>query len=176
MAAPAGEVVRRLVPLAGIDVAATAALINEAFSVYPILREERTSPDGVREECGADGEFFLAEREGMLVACAMVRPAQSLYTASNPFAIDLAGALYFGLAAVSRREMRSGLGKQLVAAAEALAAARGYRHVALTTVREFGLVEYYARLGYVAMHVDRYEAGHWGIVVPHCHYAMVKAL
>jgi hypothetical protein len=48
--------------------------------------------------------------------------------------------------------------------------------VALGTVREFGLVEYYQRFDYYVVHEAAYEAGHWDFVVDHRYCEMVKDL
>lgn len=148
-----------------------ASLINAAFYRYPIMTGDRTSPEGLHEEV-ATGEMLLIERDQALVACAMVRPARDMAPDSD-FPVD---ALYFGLAAVQPAEMGGGLGTRLVAEAEDLARRRGFRRVVLTTVQEFGLVDFYGRLGYGVTSYDDYEAGHWDISVPHRHCAMEKLL
>jgi predicted N-acetyltransferase YhbS len=167
-----------LVPFAAIDTVAVAALVNAAFRRYAILESDRTSPEGLADEAGDDAEWLLAHRAGRLVGSAMIRPAAGVFAEHpNPAALgDVSTALYFGLAAVEPLEMSSGIGRRLVAEAERIAAERGYRSVILGTLREFGLVDYYARFGYVVVAVHDFEAGHWDIVVPHRLCEMVKAL
>lgn len=167
-----------LVPVKAIDAAEAAALINAAFRRHDVMKGERTSPGGLLEEAGEDAEFLQHRREGRLAAFAMIRPAASVFPpGEGPLpAAQLAKSLYFGLAAVDAHDVNLGLGRALVAEAERIATARGYEQVVLGTVREFGLVEYYARLGYIAMHVEEHPAGHWGVIVPHQYCEMVKAL
>lgn len=166
----------RLVPADDVDEAAVVALINTAFRRYSILHVDRTSPAEFAAELGATGELLVFERGSRLVACALIRPAKELYPdpAANPFGVSVADALYFGLAAVDPIEMNSGFGRRLTAEAERIAAERGFELVALSTVREFGLVDYYARRGYIMTAFEDHPAGHWGIVVPHRVAYMVK--
>jgi predicted N-acetyltransferase YhbS len=158
------------------DADAIAALVNAAFARYPVMGGDRTTPAGLLEEAGPEGEFILARKDGRLVGSALVRPATGLALEEQVLGglVDLASSLYFGLAAVDPMEMNAGIGRALIAFGEDLAAERGYERVVLGTVREFGLVEYYARLGYVAMAMRAYPAGHWDITVPHHHYHMVN--
>lgn len=93
-----------------------------------------------------------------------------------PFVGDLADALYFGLAAADRGVQNRGIGRRLVERAEVLAAARGYRRLVLTTLREFGLQAYYERFGYRLVGSAEYPAGHWSITVPHHYCYMEKPL
>lgn len=165
-----------VIPAGEVDARAVAALVNAAFARYPVMAGDRTTPAELLEEAGADGEFILARRKGQLVGSALVRPAVGLALEADVLGgiVDLASSLYFGLAAVDPMEMNAGIGRTLIGFAEDLARERGYRRVILGAVREFGLVEYYARLGYVALAMRAYPAGHWGITVPHHHYHMVK--
>lgn len=96
--------------------------------------------------------------------------------AAVPYAGDLADALYFGLAAADRHTQGRGIGSALLGRAESLAADRGYRRVVLTTLREFGLQEYYERFGYRLVGSHEFPAGHWSISVPHHYCYMEKAL
>jgi GNAT superfamily N-acetyltransferase len=86
------------------------------------------------------------------------------------------GALYFGLAGVEPEVMNRGFGRLMVGHAERMAATGGFRRVALGTLREFGLVEYYQRLQYYVVHEQPYAAGHWDFVVEHRYCEMVKDL
>ncbi|MCC6421134.1 MAG: hypothetical protein IT429_23100 [Gemmataceae bacterium] len=166
----------RLVPADEVDRAAAVALINAAFRRYNILHVDRTSPEQFAAELGDTGELLVFERGTRLVASALIRSARELYPdpAANPFSVSVHDALYFGLAAVDPLEMNSGFGRRLTAEAERLAAERGFALVALSTVREFGLVDYYARRGYIMTAFEDHPAGHWGIVVPHRVAYMVK--
>jgi GNAT superfamily N-acetyltransferase len=84
--------------------------------------------------------------------------------------------MYFGLAGVEPEIMNGGLGRLMVRSVEALAKSEGFSAVALGTVREFGLVEYYEKLAYRVTHEQQYPIGHWDFVVPHRHCEMIKAL
>lgn len=177
---PPRDLPLRVVPVAAseFDVGTTVALVNAAFRRYSILRSDRTDAAQLLEEAGTDGEFLQVRADGRLVATAMVRPAAWYYAGEARLVgrVRLDEALYFGLAAVDPLLMNAGLGHRLVDAAEGLAAARGYRAVILGTLREFGLVEYYARLGYIVVAQVDYPEGHWGLSVRHRHCDMVKAL
>jgi GNAT superfamily N-acetyltransferase len=174
----ATELTISLLPFGEIDCEAVAALVNAAFHRYPIMTGDRTSAAELAEEAGGTGEFIQVWRGERLVGTAMVRPATEIYAAGElPLALGaLQQSLYFGLAAVDPMEMNSGIGKRLVAEAERIAAERGYAQVVLETMREFGLVEYYARQSYVVVTFNDFEAGHWAITVPHRTCKMVKAL
>jgi GNAT superfamily N-acetyltransferase len=167
-----------VVPAASVDAEAVAALVNAAFRRYPVMGGDRTTPAGLLEEAGPDGEFILARRDGRLVGSALVRPAagHALEEEALGGLVDLRTSLYFGLAAVDPMEMNTGIGRALIAFAEDLARDRGYARIVLGTVREFGLVEYYTRLGYVPMAMQAYPAGHWEITVDHHHYHLVNEI
>ncbi|MFN0093615.1 MAG: hypothetical protein ACKVVT_02415 [Dehalococcoidia bacterium] len=167
-----------LTPVSAIDAAEVATLVNLAFARYEILNGDRTDVAGLLEEAGTSGEFLeRRDAAGALIATAMIRPAADYYAAAGlPPGISAASAMYFGLAAIHPREMNGGLGGQILAEAEALAARRGFSSIVLSTVREFGLVEYYARKGYIVVAHQDYAAGHWDIAVPHRTCDMVKGL
>ncbi len=163
-----------LVPARDVDRTAVTALVNQAFARYDILSGDRTNEAGLAEEAGDSGEFLQLWRGAAMVGSALIRPAADYFgDGAGP---ETAGALYFGLAAVQRSEMGGGIGRRLLAEAERIAAERRFTRVVLGTVREFGLVEYYARLGYIVYHHEDQPAGHWGLTVPHRYCDMVKAL
>lgn len=167
-----------LVPASGIDATETAALVNLAFSRYEILKGPRTDAAELAGEAGDTGEFLQRRDErGELIATALIRPASEFFAAyPAPANLAVATAFYFGLAAVHPREMNSGFGGQVLAESERIALERGFRTVVLGTVREFGLVEYYSRRGYIVIGHQDHEAGHWSIAVPHRTVEMVKGL
>ncbi len=165
--------VRLILPDAG-EAVVVVALINQAFAIYPFLAGDRTSLDGLHEEMGDTGRMLVAERGGRWVGCAMVRPA-----ADYPWEGDSPRentALYFGMAAVERTEMRSGIGRCLVAAAEDEARRRGLSKLVLGTLREQGTLGYYESMGYRTVSVQQFDAGHWGTTIEHHHHEMVKEL
>ena len=159
-----------------LDLATVAALINDAYTKYDFMSGPRTSVEELPLEIGA-GEMILAERAGRLVGTAMVRPSlegdgmegQSAY-------LRHADALYFGLAAVARTEQKSGIGRMLVARAEATALERGFRQILLGTLAEMGNVGYYQALGYRTLSREMFSAPHWSMTIDHWHHAMAKDL
>ncbi|GIW17530.1 GNAT family N-acetyltransferase [Tepidiforma sp.] len=181
----------RLAPAEAIDAEAVADLVNRAYARYRhLFAGQRTTPAELLAEAGPGARFILAEEDGALVASALLaaaerfiepdmlgpagtpRPEPGAIPAGHPWE----GALYFGMAAVEPARMNGGLGRRMVAFAEELGRKEGYRAVALGTVREFGLVDYYERLGYRVIHEVEHPAGHWDFLVPHRYCEMVKPL
>ena len=183
----------RVVPLSEAGLEAVAGVVNRAFGVYSsIFKSPRTSPLEYAEEAGPGARVILVEEGGRLLATSMVTMAERFIEpgllgpagmertpgrkpaagTSHPWA----GALYYGLAGVEPEAMNRGFGRLMVEHAERIAAAEGYRRIALGTVREFGLVDYYARFNYYVVHEERFEPGHWDFVVPHSYCEMVKDL
>jgi GNAT superfamily N-acetyltransferase len=64
----------------------------------------------------------------------------------------------------------------MIGHAERMAKDEGFSRLALGTVREFGLVEYYERFGYAVVDEEEYPAGHWDFAVLHHYCEMVKDL
>ncbi len=187
----AREVPLRLVSAEAVDAAAVADLVNRAYGRYRhLFAGQRTTPSELLAEAGPGARFILAEEEGMLVGSALLaeagrfiepdmlgpagtpRPSPGVVPAGHPWA----GALYFGMAAVEPARMNGGLGRRMLGFAEELGRGEGYRAMALGTIREFGLVEYYERLGYRVIHEVEHPAGHWSFLVPHRYCEMVKPL
>jgi|ERR1700722_5051705 GNAT superfamily N-acetyltransferase len=113
-----------------------ARLVNTAFRAERFFIDaDRTNPEKV---CALlrQGKFLLAEQAGALAGCIYV---------------ELRGNRgYFGLLAVDPALQRSGLGSQLVAAAEEYCRAAGCRFMDLTMVNlRTELPAFYNRLGYV---------------------------
>lgn len=176
-----GAATLRIVPVANADIDRLAALVNRAFGRYSdLLKGPRTSPEGYREEAGDDGRILVLEVDGSLAAAAMVAPAERFIETHDgeapPSPHPWQGALYYGLAGVEPARMNSGLGKDLLAHVERIAREEGFRAIALGTLREFGLVDYYTRLGYEVFHETVFAPGHWDMAVPHCYCEMVKLL
>jgi GNAT superfamily N-acetyltransferase len=148
------------------DTVALAALVNAAFLTHPLMRGDRTSPEGLREEAGPDGRFLVIEDEDGLLACAMIRGASAEWDGAEGYAPP-SRALYYGLAGVRPERMRCGAGRALLEAAEIEAQRLGHTHVVLSTLREFELVPYYQRLGYSPTWHEDFDPGHWEIDAPH---------
>jgi len=118
------------------DAANVARLVNAAFRPERFFIDaDRTSPEKVLDLL-QKGKFLLAEEAGTLVGCVYV---------------ELRGDRgYFGLLAVGPERQRSGLGKQLVAAAEEDCRAAGCRVMELTIVNlRKDLPGLYRHLGYM---------------------------
>lgn len=170
----------RLVPVAEADLEAVAGLVNRAFSTYShIFKGQRTSARDYADEVGEDARVLLLEDSGKLLATAMVanagrfiEPRSAGTTGSHPWT----GALYLGLVGVEPSSMNTGLGRRMVRYVEDFARTEGFPSVALSTVREFGLVDYYEKLNYQVVHEVTFPVGHWDFVVPHNYCEMVKHL
>lgn len=117
------------------DVEAIAVVINAAFRVERFFIDgDRTNPEHIRSLLQT-GVFLLAEEGSQLIGCVYV---------------ELRGVQgYFGLLAIDPECQKTGLGKRLVAAAEAYCRAAGCREMELqiVNVRE-ELPGFYQRLGY----------------------------
>lgn len=170
------EVSLRVIAGAEADHTALADLINAAFAVYPFMQVRRTSPGGVAEELGDTGEMILAEAAGALAGCAMVRPSLEVEWEGTKSDVRNAEAMYLGLVSVQPNGMRRGLGRSLVAEAERIAVARGFRKMVLGTLVEMGNVDYYERVGYRTEAYEDFPPGHWGVTISHRYCGMVKDL
>jgi GNAT superfamily N-acetyltransferase len=184
----------RVVPIAEIDAEAVAALVNRAFSRYSdLFAGQRTSPQDYLIEAGESARVILVEADGRLVATSMVAKAERFLDPGllGPAGIGRAeskggvnheadhpwiGAFYFGMAGVEPSLMNGGLGRLMVEHAERMARDEGFTRVALGTMREFGLVDYYMRFGYRVIHEEAHPVGHWDFLVPHHYCEMVKDL
>jgi len=118
------------------DVEGIVRLINKAFQVERFfLDQDRIASDEVRTRMNT-GRFILAEEEQSLAGCVYVEPRGE--------------RAYLGLLAVDPSRQRSGLGRQLMSAAEDHARVAGCRFMDLLIVNlRLELPEYYRRLGYL---------------------------
>ncbi|MCK1797740.1 GNAT family N-acetyltransferase [Streptomyces sp. XM4193] len=133
------------------DVPALVALVESAYrgeasrvgwtTEADLLDGRRTDHEGVAELVdAADGLVLVVERSGGTVACCHVQQRES---AEGPSA-------YFGMFAVRPELQAGGLGRQVLAEAERLAAHRwGAREMRMTVIsaRE-DLIAWYERRGY----------------------------
>ncbi len=129
------------------DLAALHVLIETAYrgqSARQGWTHEADLLDGERiaEEALADllaepsERVLVAEADGALIGCVHVHDKGG-------------GAGYLGLLSVDPRRQASGLGKRLLAAAEAQAAGFGADRIELTVItRRSELIDYYVRRGY----------------------------
>jgi GNAT superfamily N-acetyltransferase len=117
------------------DAPAIARLVNEAFRPERFFSDaDRTDPVKVAALLHK-GKFFLLFDQEALVGCvyAEIRGERG----------------YFGLLAVDPKRQRSGIGGQLIAAAEQYCRAAGCRFMDLTFVNvRHALPAYYERFGY----------------------------
>jgi GNAT superfamily N-acetyltransferase len=116
------------------DAPAIAALINRAFAVERSFKPgDRITADEVATRL-VSGKFLLLGESG-LDACVYLEQRGE--------------RAYFGLLAVEPARQGQGLGRRLVAAAEAHARAAGCRHMDLQIVNvRDELVRFYTALGY----------------------------
>ena len=156
----------RILEARDVNLQALADVVNAAFATYPLMRGDRTSPEGLLEEAGPNGRFLVIDDDEGLLACAMIRGVLAEFDSAPGYEPPTTG-LYFGLAGVRPASMRSGAGRALVTAAEAEAQRTGHTHVVLTTLREFDLVPYYERHGYVPVCHEDFPPGHWELPAPH---------
>ncbi|MGE0598143.1 MAG: GNAT family N-acetyltransferase [Dehalococcoidia bacterium] len=182
----------RMIPIHEADLGVVAPLVNRAFGIYSdLFKGVRTSPGDYRDEAGDEARVILVEQDGRLVATSMIAlaerftepdqlgPSGTTRPAAPPVAATAhpwSGALYYGLAGVEPEIMNRGLGRMMVNYVETVARTEGFPSVALGTVREFGLVDYYEKLSYRVTDEHLYPAGHWDFVVPHHHCEMIKVL
>jgi GNAT superfamily N-acetyltransferase len=175
MSAPALEL--RIMPTAEVDLAATVDVVNAAFGIYEFLQESRTSLEGIGEELHEGCRFLQVFEGGDLVATACVTPGATAGVAPEEFpAIDIHGALYFGLAGVRPDRMGGGIGRRLVEEAHRIARDEGFERIILTTIEEMGNVAYYKRFGYRSVYMRQLPAGYWSLTKPVHYHAMVKEL
>lgn len=117
------------------DIQAIAGLVNAAFRPERFfITTDRTNPEKVAALL-EKGKFILFLDAGILVGCvyAEIRSERG----------------YFGLLSVDPTRQRSGLGAQLIAAAEDYCRAAGCRFIDLTFVNvRHELPVYYRRFGY----------------------------
>jgi len=140
-----------------------ARLVNAAFRIERFFIDaDRTSPDKVRAFL-EKGKFLLAEEAGALIACVYV---------------ELRGERgYFGLLAVDPTRQRSGMGSDLIEAAEEYCRSAGCHFMDLTIVNlRKELPGYYQRLGYVESGTLPFPEDQYPPKIP-CHLVrMSKAL
>lgn len=118
------------------DVEALRRLINAAFVVEQVVfAGDRIDNPGVRAYMSR-GTFLVGEDSGGLAACVYIETRHD--------------RSYLGLLAVQVARQRTGLGRQLVAAAENLARESGSRVMDLRVISARGeqLLPFYQRLGY----------------------------
>jgi len=127
------------------DAEGIARLVNEAFRRERFfIDQDRTDPQKVRDLL-QKGTFLLMEETGGLSGCVYV---------------EVRGERgYFGLLSVDPAKQRSGLGSQLIAAAEEFCRAAGCRVMDLTIVNlRAELTAFYRQRGYTESGTEPFPA------------------
>jgi GNAT superfamily N-acetyltransferase len=128
------------------DVPALTQLINAAFVVEQIVFDGNRVDDlGVRAYMSS-GTFLVAEDSGGLAGCVYIKTDE--------------GRGYLGLLSVQPGRQRSGIGRQLVAAAENLARRSGSHVMDLRVIaaRAEQVLPFYRRLGYEFVRTEPFPA------------------
>ena len=122
-------------PAVEADADSIAALVNRAFTVERFFKVgDRTSPDEIASLL-REGDFLVGESDGS--------PAGSVFVRAIP------PVGYFGMLSIDPAVQGRGLGRQLIAAAEAYLRERGCREVQIHIVNlRQELPPFYRRLGY----------------------------
>jgi GNAT superfamily N-acetyltransferase len=128
------------------DVPALTRVINAAFVVEQVVFDgDRVDDLGVRAYMSG-GTFLLAEDSGGVAGCVYIKTQD--------------GRSYLGLLSVQPARQGTGLGRQLVAAAESLARESGSRVMDLRVISARGeqLLPFYQRLGYEFVRTEPFPA------------------
>ena len=143
---PSSESKVRIRPAGDADVSALARLINAAFVVEQVVFDGNRVDDlGVRAYMSG-GTFLVAEDSGALAGCVYVETRND--------------RSYLGLLSVQPARQGTGLGRQLVVAAEKLARESGSRAMDLRVISARGeqLLPFYQRLGYQVVRTEPFPA------------------
>jgi len=132
-------------------------LVNRAFAVESFfITGERLTPERTREYTQT-GRFLIAEEAGSLLGCVYV---------------ELHGKrAYLGLLSVDPSRQKTGLGRQLVAAAEEFAREMDAHHMDLTVVNlRTELPPFYQKLGYRIVGIEPIRPEMVPRVTQPCHF------
>jgi GNAT superfamily N-acetyltransferase len=174
---PREELIFRVLTPPEIDVEATVAVLNAAFRRHAILGRDRTSLGELPHELVATSRVIQAFEANRLVGTLTVTPALDEPLEPHSFlGIDRERALHVSMAGVRPDRMGRGIGGRLLANADRIAGTGGYTHTILSTIREMGNVDYYARFGYQTVSIQELPAGYWGLVIPTHEHAMARTL
>ncbi len=126
------------------DMPAMVPIINAAFAVEDFIDGTRTDLERLAPMFDT-GEFLVAEEDGRIVG--------SIYTEVRP---EQRG--YFGMLSVDPSQQGKGLGRKLIAAAEAHVKSRGcdVMDIAVVNLRT-ELPPFYRRLGYVEVGIEEFH-------------------
>ena len=140
------------------SVAALAALVGDPAQTMLVAIERADAGEGASaggSETGGNRDSESDNASGTIVACVQVS--------------DLGGVAYLGQLAVEPARQASGLGRSMIAAAEAYARGLGATRVEMTVIADrTELISYYQRRGYILTGEKRpfpYEASIAGAVL-----------
>jgi predicted N-acetyltransferase YhbS len=127
------------------DVARIVALLNAAFAMErAFIDRDRTSIAEITTYFGA-GTFYVVDGEGGALASCMYLERRG-------------DRMYLGMLAVNPSQQKRGLGRHMMAAAEAQAAAAGCRAIDIRIVdRRTELPPFYRALGFVDRGTEPFE-------------------
>jgi ribosomal protein S18 acetylase RimI-like enzyme len=128
------------------DAAALTALINLAFKKESFFKKGDRIDEPQVVEKFSTGEFYVIERESEIIGCVYIEVARE---GESHLIAKGEGAGYIGMLAVDPARQGSGIGKQLMAFAEAELQRRGCTRIQLRIVNlRTELLEFYGRQGY----------------------------
>ena len=140
------------------DVGDLLRVINDAFIVEQFFA---AGPRLSREELDAyvaRGTFLVAEQGDVFAGCVFVEPT--------------APRGYFGLLSVDRALQQRGIGRRLVAAAEAFCRAAGCEAIRIRVVNlRTELPPFYTSLGYIETGIEAFESSN--VTMP-CHFIVMS--
>lgn len=143
---PSSDANARIRIASDADVPALTQLINAAFvAERAVFDGDRVDDLGVRVYMSG-GTFLLAEDSGALVGCVYIEPRGD--------------RSYLGLLSVQPARQRTGLGRQLVAAAERYARESSSRAMDLRVISARGeqLLPFYQQIGYQVVRTEPFPA------------------
>ena len=151
------------------DTAALVALINTAFQVEKFFKiGERTDETNVAEHLKT-GRFLLLEDEAGI--------AGTVYLEVRAASTGDAPRGYFGMLSVDPARQRSGVGRQLIAAAEEFCREQGCRFMDISIVNlRTELPPLYAKFGYRVVGTETFPAEQMPISQPCSFLLMEKEL
>jgi len=128
------------------DAAALTHVINAAFKKESFFKKGDRIDEAQVVEKLKTGNFYAIEREHVIVGCVYVEVARE---GEDHLIAKGEGAGYIGMLAVEPSRQGSGLGKKLMAFAEAELQRRGCTRIQLRIVNlRTELLEFYGRQGY----------------------------
>jgi GNAT superfamily N-acetyltransferase len=149
-------------PATPADIAAIVRLVNRAFvAESPWVEGERINLDGLHE-LWARGKFLVGEEDGTLTACVFIEPRGE--------------RAHLGLVSIDPTRQGTGLGSQLMSAAEAHCRETGFHEMELRFINHRTELErFYRRTGFVPTGITEAPGSH-RVKIPFHFVQMIKAL